>query len=123
MSRDWPPAPTLLVHDKNVEKLVLERFKEGKSRQFGGVEDQVAIELLVQEFINQRLAATRFGKKATINKFQMACAFSYECMVLLEVTFTLGGGFDTSIDYLVFEKLGVWSLRHIYPSGGVSLHY
>lgn len=121
--REWPLPPPLLGQDKNVEKLVLERFKEGQSAKLGSIEDRVAIELLVQEFIIHRYAVTRVGEKVTIDTLQMACALSDECVVLLEVTIKRWGGFDTSKEYLVFEKSGVWSLRHSYPSGGVSLRY
>lgn len=123
MSREWPPAPSLLWQDKHVERLVLERYKEGQSTQFGSVEDRVAIELLVQKYIGQRYVAEGGAEKIKINHLKLACALSYECVVFLDVTLKRWDGFKDDGYYLVFEKSVGWSLQHIYPLGGATLVY
>lgn len=115
--REWPPAPEWLWQDKNTQKIVLERYSEGLSKQSESIEDRAAIELLVRQFVNTRYADEVGAEKASVTTEKFSCPLSYECIVDLKIRRNRWDGYSEQFFYLVFIKSSEWSLRHVYRSG------
>lgn len=120
-AREWPPEPEWLWQDKNVQKIVLERFSEGLSKQSESIEDRVAIELLVRQFVKTHYVDEGGAEKTSITTEKLSCPLSYECIVDLKIRRKRWDGYSEQFFYLVFIKSSEWSLRHVYRSGAGGL--
>ena len=118
--REWPPAPEWLWQDKNAQKIVIERYSEGLSKQSESITSRSDIEVLVRDFVNTYSDSMGGREKTSITKEKFSCPFPWECIVDLTIHRKRWDGYIEHSFYLVFTKSSEWSLRHVYRSGAGS---
>lgn len=118
--REWPPAPEWLWQDKSAQKIVVERYSEGLSKEPESIAERAEIELLARNFVNGYSVNMGGREKTSITKEKFSCPRSYECIVDLTTHHKRWDGYIEHSFYLVFIKSSEWSLRHVYRSGAGS---